>query len=143
MEAPATEAAGTESAGAEAAGTEAGSEDLPAWLRAIITPGAADETIPVPNKPKKKKKMTDWLGNQPPPPSRHQRRRFARLAEGPVDRRAPRRRAQQPRGRGPARWFKGPMPWTPTAAAEPATHGPAPVAATNQPTPPALPALAR
>lgn len=47
---------------------EAGSDDMPAWLRAIITPGAADETIPVPAKPKKKK-MTDWLGNQPPPPT--------------------------------------------------------------------------
>ncbi len=46
--------------------TEAESEDMPTWLRAIITPGAADETIPVPAKPKKKK-MTDWLGNAPPP----------------------------------------------------------------------------
>jgi hypothetical protein len=54
--------------GPDAASPEAGSEDLPAWLRAIITPGAADETIPVPAKPKKKK-MTDWLGNQPPPPT--------------------------------------------------------------------------
>ncbi|MCC7358622.1 MAG: hypothetical protein IT317_04045 [Anaerolineales bacterium] len=43
-------------------------DETPAWLRAIITPGAADETIPVPAKPKKKK-MTDWLGNQPPPPT--------------------------------------------------------------------------
>lgn len=55
-------------ASAEAPGPEAGTDDMPAWLRAIITPGAADETIPVPAKPKKKK-MTDWLGNQPPPPT--------------------------------------------------------------------------
>ncbi len=61
--------AATEAEPVDTAGGEAGSEDLPAWLRAIITPGAADETIPVPNKPKKKKKMTDWLGNQPPPPT--------------------------------------------------------------------------
>jgi len=47
---------------------EAWSEDMPAWLRAIITPGAADETIPIPAKPKKKK-MTDWLGKGPPPPT--------------------------------------------------------------------------
>ncbi len=48
--------------------SEADSENLPTWLRAIITPGAADETIPLPNKPKKKR-MTDWLGNAPPPPT--------------------------------------------------------------------------